>query len=94
MGDKNTNFLHSYANHRSNINTILELQDHGGTKVRGFKGSVELGFKHFEGIYKEPKRTNFANILKVICYFPRMINEELNEDLYRLVNKEELFSIL
>ena len=94
MGDKNTNFLHSYANHRSNINTILELQDHGGTKVRGFKGSVELGFKHFEGIYKEQKRENLVDILKFISYFPRMINEDIDEDLYILVTKEELFSIL
>jgi hypothetical protein len=94
LGDNNTKFFHSFSNHRRNINTIWELQDHGGTKVRGFKGLAELGVKHFEGIYKEPKRENLAEILKVISYFPRMINEELNEDLYILVTKEELFSIL
>jgi len=37
---------------------------------------------------------NLDKTLKVISHFPRMINEELNEDLYILVNKEELVVVL
>jgi len=65
-----------------------------GTKIRGFKGFKKLGVKYFEGLYKEPKRSNLNKILKFISYFLIMINEELNGDLYSIVTKDDLFSIL
>jgi hypothetical protein len=54
------------------------------------KAWQKLGVNHFEGLFKEPKRMNLDKTLKVISHFPRMINE----DLYILVNKEELVVVL
>jgi hypothetical protein len=56
------------------------LKVQGGIKTRGFK----------EGFYKEPERVNLTKTLKVISYFPRIINE----DLYRPMNREEHVVVL
>jgi hypothetical protein len=41
-------------------------------------------------MFKKPKRVNFIETLKFISYFSRIFNE----DLYRLVNKEEIVVVL
>jgi hypothetical protein len=41
-------------------------------------------------MFKKPKRVNFIETLKFISYFSRIFNE----DLYRLMNKEEIVVVL
>jgi hypothetical protein len=43
---------------------------------------------------QELDKENLVKILKVISLFPRMVNEETNEELYSPVKKEELTAIL
>jgi hypothetical protein len=53
-----------------------------------------LGVKHFSYIFKEPERANIGEILKVISYFPRMLEDEDNEELFKEVSREELSKFL
>lgn len=62
-----------------------------GSRVSGSGGS---GIRHFERLYQEPERANLAKILKVISFFPRMVNEEDNEVLFSPITKEELNNVL
>lgn len=48
----------------------------------------------FKGIIKETKRANIEEILKVVSYFPKMVNDEENERLFRIITKEELLFVL
>jgi len=45
---------------------------------------------HFQNLYKEPKRDNLTNIIKLATYFPRFVSEESNDLLLEEVSKEEL----
>jgi hypothetical protein len=94
LSNNNTKFLHSFANHRNNINTIWELQGQDGIKISGFKALANLGVKYFEGLFREPDRVNMAKKLKIISFFSRMIDNVHSEDLFKLVVKEELLAVL
>lgn len=54
----------------------------------------ELEVKYFEGLYREPDRMSLDETLTVISFFPWMVNEEHNEDLFRLVDKKELLEVM
>jgi hypothetical protein len=47
-----------------------------------------LGVKHFPYIFKEPERENIGEILKVVSYFPKMVEDEDNEELFNEVSRE------
>jgi hypothetical protein len=53
-----------------------------------------LRVKYFEGLYKELERVNMDDNLKLFFYFPMMINEDLNEYMFRPMNKEKLIIVL
>jgi len=42
-GEQNTNFFHNFASCRKHKNTILEMQDEEGRKVKTFSEMVDLG---------------------------------------------------
>jgi len=65
-GDQNTKFFQNYANHRKNINTIWEMPNPEGVKVRGFKAWPT----YFKILLSEPAGVNIGEILKVISFFP------------------------
>jgi hypothetical protein len=46
VGGQSTIFFQNFANHWKNYNTIWELSDEYGSKVRGFAYLVSLGVKH------------------------------------------------
>jgi hypothetical protein len=94
LGDQNTHYFHKFSNFRKSKKTIWELKDHDGNSVKGFKGPIKLGVQHFQHIYKEPVKENIGEIMKVVSYFPRMIEEEKNKSLFRVATKEELRRVL
>jgi hypothetical protein len=94
FGDQNTKFFQNFSNHRKRINTIWEMTNTEGNKVRGFKELADLGIQHFKGIFEEPTSANIGEILRVISLFPRLVNEEDNERMFMSVTKEELLYVL
>ena len=53
-----------------------------------------LGVDHFLNLFNESKHVNMGKILKLISFFPRLIDEEENHDLYKEVTKSELLAIM
>jgi hypothetical protein len=51
------------------------------TKLEVSKDCQALELNHFSNIYKESERENLGEILKVIQYFPRMVEAKDNEAL-------------
>lgn len=92
--DHNAIYFCNCANHRRNINTIWEMSNSQGTKVRRFKELAELGVQYFNWIFEGPIRANIGEILKVVAFFPSFVNEEDNERVFRVVPKEELYHVL
>lgn len=60
----------------------------------GFQGLTKLGIKHFSNIFKDLVKSNLGETLKVIPSFPRMVEEEENEEFFKVVTKEELLMVL
>jgi hypothetical protein len=56
--DRNTMYFHHFPNKRKKSNTIWELRDGEGKMVRKFSKIVDLGVRHFKGIYSKPRRAN------------------------------------
>ena len=94
MGDKNTKYVPRSINHRKSINTVWEIPNREGRKVRIFQGLAYLGVAHIEHIYKDPNRENISEILKVVSYFPRLLEDKDNERMHDPISKNELFLIL
>ena len=85
-GDKNTKFFHRFASHRKNINTICEIRNRQGIMVRSFEDKVEPGVDFFQNIFKELEGCPIQEILEVLGFFPRMIFEEMNEELTKEIS--------
>jgi hypothetical protein len=45
-------------------------------------------------LFKESKHVKFGNILKQISLFLKLIDEEVNEDLYCEITKEKLLAVI
>jgi hypothetical protein len=76
------------------MNTILEIKKNGGSNIRKFQKIQQEAINHFKSLFQEPSGCNIAEILKVVSYFPRMIDEYKNENLEAEVPKEELKCVL
>ena len=79
-GDNNTNFFHNYANHRRNVNTIIDIQDETGTMEKQFQEKTTVAVKHFSTLFTKPTRCPVIEILEVLRHFPKLINEDMNKD--------------
>jgi len=45
------------------------MKDEEGEWVRSHGEIVAIGVRHFQNIYKQPKRVNIANIVKLASFF-------------------------
>jgi hypothetical protein len=64
-GDENTKFFHAFAKGWKAANAIWSLKDQEDRPVISFKGLENLGKKHFQTLFKEDRRTNLADIIKL-----------------------------
>jgi hypothetical protein len=64
-----------------NVNTIWDINDPYGCRVKSFKDIVEVGKQHFKNLYRDPEIANIGEIMKIISLFPRLINDQMNETL-------------
>ena len=49
-----------------------------------------MGKKHFQTLFKDDRRENLANIIKLDLYFPSFVEEENNQNIFAEVPKTEL----
>jgi hypothetical protein len=51
--------------------------------VCGFQNLAALGVDQFNGLFKEAKQIKMDVILKQLAFFPHLISDEDNVDLYK-----------
>jgi hypothetical protein len=73
------------GSNRKSVNTIWELTNREGRKVDNFQDLAKLEVQHFEEVFKQPKKANIEEILKVASYFLLLVGEEENEMMYKVV---------
>eukprot|EP00253_Pinus_taeda_P030442 PITA_30442 len=93
-GDENTKFFHNYAKGRKNANTIWKLKDADGKEHSSFEAVSNLGKSHFQSLFADPGGTSIAEIIRTAQAFPRFVEEEEAENLYREVSKEEIENVI
>jgi hypothetical protein len=89
-GDENTKLFHAFSKGQKATNTIWSLKDQEDILVTSFKGIENLGKRHFQTLFKEDRRANIVDIIKMALHFPRFVDEEGNRDLYAEVTETEL----
>ena len=92
--DKNKKYFHHYASHRKNINTILEIKDEIGGTTQKFHDKAKEAVNHFHKRFTEPPGCPISEILEVLNLFPRLITEEIKQDLLEEVTEEEFNKII
>jgi len=80
--DQNTKFVHAYANHYKNHNTIWDLVNGSGNKFHGFRALAILGVSHFGELFKAPKHETMGNMFIILAQFLSVVEEDENEDLF------------
>lgn len=53
-----------------------------------------MGMRHFQSLFSNPGGISLAEIIRTAQAFPRFVEEEDVEDLFREVTKEEVESII
>jgi hypothetical protein len=53
-----------------------------------------MGVSHFKRIYYEPTTVDIVEIIRLASYFLRFIDEQSNEELMCVINKDELKSVV
>ena len=89
-GDQNSKFFHRYASYRKSINTIHEVKDTRGNVTKTFEEKTKAVVEHFQELFKEPKGCPIQEILEDLGFFPRMITNEMNEEVTKEVFEEEI----
>jgi hypothetical protein len=82
------------VDHKKNYNTIQELLDNDGNKVRGFMKLARMGVNHFKEFFKDSKQENIGEMLKMLGNFLRLIEGEESNDLFRPMSIEELLKVI
>ena len=72
-GDDNTPFVHKFANHRKNVNSIWKIRDDGGNMVEGFEAVAGAGVQHFETLFQDDKNLHLPELMKIADNFPTTI---------------------
>eukprot|EP00253_Pinus_taeda_P002170 PITA_02170 len=93
-GDENTKFFHNYAKGRKNANTIWKMRDPEGREVSSFEAISSLGKNHFQTLFTAPGGISLAEIIRTAQAFPRFVEEEDADLLFRAVEKEEVERII
>jgi hypothetical protein len=70
------------------------LCDAEGTKVRGFSDLASLGVKHFQILFQAQAHHNMDVVLRLLLYFPKLVDEEDNREIYSEISKKELQAVI
>jgi hypothetical protein len=69
---------------------IWSLKDQGDKPITSFEGFANMGRKNFENLFKDDRRENLDDIIKIALYFPSFVDEEDNKKLFAEVIEIEL----
>jgi len=75
-------------------NTIWILSKRYVNVVTSFEDLSKLGKRQFQSIFKEDNQTTIVDVVRMVGFFPRFVNEEDNQSLMEEVFDEELKEVL
>jgi hypothetical protein len=93
-GDSNTNFFHNMASFNRNRKHVWEIQNGSRDNITDQKAIKEEVVNHFKHFFKSKDRTNYNDLVRVSILYPRMVNEEEVESLFKPVTLEEIKYVL
>jgi hypothetical protein len=79
---------------RKSMNTIWEIQNVEGIKVKSFQEIFEVGTTHFQSLFMEPEGENIAEIIRISSYLPKFVEDNQNVHLMVPISKEELKEVV
>lgn len=90
LGDRNTNFFHSYASHRRNNNVIWDLTDLDGNMVSGMEELHGAAKAHFGRLYSDSASCDLITQIRVVRNFPGVVDEDAAANLGKEVTMQEI----
>jgi len=65
-----------------------------GALVCDFNGLESMAMDYSGTLFQKFEDVNIAKVLKISSYFPKMVNENLCEQLYKPMSRDELLHVL
>lgn len=93
-GDGNMIFFQAYACGCKMGNTIWGLSKGDVSMVESFDELSELGVEHFLSLFKAQEEASIAEIIRIVGFFPRFLEDVDNNMLMEEVSVEELGMVL
>jgi hypothetical protein len=94
LGDRNTKFLHAFANSRKLNNTIWDITKEDRTVITCNQGLEEEAVGFFQNIFKAQENLTITNQLAVLRHYPRIFSEEEGHKVAEHVTLAEILSTL
>ena len=65
-----------------------DLKYKDGILVWGFNELAKLGNQQYQDILSELMHTNLEENLKIISYFPQLVDDKMNDEIFKSMTKE------
>eukprot|EP00253_Pinus_taeda_P015092 PITA_15092 len=89
-GEKNTKFFHCFTIQRRMINTITHIQNNQGERVEDHAAIEQELLTYFKQVHHETQTDRTEAIDKIIKSIPKIIIEEHNQMLLKLITLQEV----
>jgi hypothetical protein len=93
-GDSNTKKIHKMASFNRNQKHVWELIKGNGDTLIDQKEIKEEVVNYFKQFFREKERDNYIDLVRISSLYPRMVNEDEAETLFKPVTLEEIKSVL
>jgi len=93
-GDQNNKFFHQFSNQRRNRKFIWEIADNSGTIHKDQKAIADEVVKYFKNFFKPSTHDITEEQVRVANLYPKMLDINEAEELYKHVTLTELEAIL
>lgn len=70
------------------------MKNDQGMWVHSFQHLASLGTSHFWNLYRDPHNASLEEIIRVVCLFPRSVDQDDDEDFLKPLSMGELESTL
>jgi hypothetical protein len=71
-------------------NTIWEMEKDDGCKASTFQELASMGVIYFKNLFKSSDQANITKIIKVVELFPCFVDQDINDNLFVEVTREEI----
>ena len=91
LGDRNTQYFHHRASQRQKKNEIKGLLDRNGRWCEDLGDIAEIAIDYFTELFQTPHPTRVVEVARTA---PRVVSKEMNEQLTKEFQKEEVLQVI